>query len=182
MAAYKPQPTQSNPDEEYLNYVMTQFSPNQAIVAGIKPSSAFSGLSPMPERAPINMNGLGGGGGVGGVHVGPKLSPTNSNGRNRPNTGDLNQDLQRSLYENRMRTNQQNQLDLEKQRQEQALKMEMLQKIIGQFKASTRRGGGEGYTEQIFNNAGRPQVVRLKNQEPGQQEQMLMQLLSRFGG
>lgn len=92
-------------------------------------------------------------------------------------------DFERSLYEDRARGSQQNSMDLERQRQEQKLKMEMLSKLMMQFRGGSQgSSGGAGYTEQIFNNAGRPQVVRLQNQQAGQQQQMLMQLLSRFAG
>ena len=89
------------------------------------------------------------------------------------------QEFQRSLNQDRVRQSQQNSLDLNKSQQEQDIKLKMLMKLMSSMGGSGGGGrGGDGYTEQIFNNAGAPQVVRLQNRQPGQQSQMLAQLLS----
>lgn len=100
-------------------------------------------------------------------------------GRNR---WQEDRDFERGLAQNAQRNNQSLQFSQKQAQQDQAMKLKMLQKIMSQFKSGGSQGGQEGYTEQIFNSAGAPEVVRLRNKDGGQQQQMLMQLLSRFGG
>lgn len=143
---------------------------------GMEADPSGSGMLRAKGAGRLNTSGSSSGSGIGTSALKPAGGQPDKNYQR-----DM-QDFERSMYESGQVGKQQNALSIDKQRQEQALKMEMLQKIMMQFKGGRGSGNGAGYTEQIFNNAGAPQVVRLQNQDSGQNQQMLMQLLSRFGG
>lgn len=142
--------------------------------AGLTPDAGMSGNF---AQSPESNNKSSGGG----LSMSPALMGRNPSAPLRNRQQEL-LDFEHGMAQDRARGRLENSLSLEKQRQEQKLKMEMLQKLMMQFRGGSGGGGGEGYTSQIFNNAGAPQVVRLPNKEGGKQQQMLMQLLSKFGG
>jgi hypothetical protein len=141
--------------------------------AGMAPDASLSGgWSPVVKQGPRAKGGAG-------ISMAASLTQQRAPMKNRwQEIQDHAQMMQKTASEGRLR----NQLDLEKAQQEQKLKLQMLQRLMAQFKSGKGSRGGEGYTSQIFNNAGAPQVVRLPNKEAGQGQQMLMQLLSKFGG
>lgn len=84
----------------------------------------------------------------------------------------------RQLGRQKQSGDQQISMDEKRMQMEQEIKMQMLSKLMASVGGNGGSSSGDGYTEQIFNNAGAPQVVRLKNRPAGQQSQILMQLLS----
>jgi hypothetical protein len=112
----------------------------------------------------------GGGGGGGGSSRSAGLGAPQAQG---PRGGGM------SPYEQELEQRNRSQRDFKTQREQDRIRKSdersFIQQLLGDYRKSMSSGnnkGDTGYTEQIFNNAGAPQVVKLNYQKPNESAAM----------